>query len=149
MVIADTQKQIKVFLEYFNERTQQPGIESLWAFDLGDGQAKLDNIPFLAGNYACEDIVRYEARDGMNVVTELIEPSGHSCIQIVFFDVDDKEPYRRKLRDLGCESEGSHIPQLISVDLPPGVPYEAVIKPMLLADEEADILSFREACLGQ
>ena len=55
---------------------------------------------------------------------------------------------RAALRALGCESEGSDVPCLIAVDVPPDVRYSDVraLLEKLLAE---GVLDYEEACLGQ
>ena len=48
--------------------------ESLWALDLGQNKAKINNIPFFTGGICSfHDIVRYEEIDGILEFQELLE----------------------------------------------------------------------------
>jgi hypothetical protein len=145
----DSLEHSKVLIEYYDDDGELQGIESLWAVRMEGNRRRLDNTPFFAVEYAADDIVEVEERHGVDYVVGLVEASGHSCIQIIFFDVDQKPRYCDLLVELGCSYEGSHLPALISVDVPPEVSYEAAIKPVLVAGAEAGVLDFQEACLGQ
>ena len=48
--------------------------ESVWALDLGDNKAEINNIPFFAGDIcSLHDIVRYEEVDGIKEFREILE----------------------------------------------------------------------------
>jgi hypothetical protein len=54
---------------------------------------------------------------------------------------------RRKLRDLGCSSEISHVPGLISVDVPPDVAL-ADVRSVLDVGQNQQLWDYEEATLG-
>lgn len=48
------------------------GGESVWAFDLGNNTARIDNIPFFVSGVGFDDIIRYEIEDGIKEFKEVI-----------------------------------------------------------------------------
>jgi Domain of unknown function (DUF4265) len=114
----------KIIFEY-EDFERQYSIESAWAEKTEEGY-RLDNLLFYAKEYALSDIVSVEAIDDENYVTGLITASGHSLVRIVFFEADLVQSTRKKLAEMGCESEVSDLPKLISVDIPSVVSYESV-----------------------
>src|SRR5260221_10964493 len=126
----------KIIFEYIDANNDY-ALESAWAEKLGD-EYKLDNILFYALGYALGDIVSVEDRNGERYVTGLIEESGHSTIRILFNNKDDVQPTRDRLKTMGCDSELSDIPILISVDIPANVDYK-IIKQFLEEGKEKQI----------
>ena len=129
--------------------------EWLWASRVGSSTFKIDNIPFFAKSIACGDIVAAAQTDQGLVFTDLVEASGHSTVRVVFYrEGRDDEQLRvavegitQSLKALGCDTERSHIPNLIAVDVPPAVDYRAVSG--LLSDKEHEgLLSYEEACVA-
>lgn len=144
--IAPSSIHEKIFFEY-DDIEGNPGIESLWAISRGDNQFSINNIPFYVSGYAVGDIVLVEYRDGVPYVQSLVEESGHSTIQIIFFDIKHVAWARTYLRNFDCESEVSQYPTYISVDVPFNVDY-AFIKDYLKKGEDEGKWSFKEACLA-
>lgn len=85
--------------------------------------------------------------NGLLWFAKMIKPSGHTTIQILFNREEDVAPFRALLRQMGCESEGSDMPELIAVDIPPAVKYEEV-KKLLDEGEHEGRFEYQEACLG-
>ena len=135
----------KIIFEY-NDANDEYALESAWAEKLGD-EYKLDNILFYALGYALGDIVSVEDRNGRHYVTGIIEESGHSTIRVLFNNKDDVQPTRDRLKAMGCDSELSDIPILISVDIPTNVDYK-IIKQFLEEGKENQIWAYEEACLA-
>src|SRR6218665_195479 len=119
--------------------------ESVWASKHGENY-KIDNIPFFISNIALGDIVSAEADDGGLYFDSLIKPSGHSAIQIVFFDVNQIERIAKELENLGCHWEGTHIKAYISVDIPPAIPFNKV-RDYLKNQTSLKLIDYKEACI--
>ena len=122
-------------------------VESVWAVER-DGGYEIDNIPFYVTSLAVGDVV--EARqDEAELLwfTRMIKPSGHTTVQILFAREGDVPSFRAQLSQMGCESEGSDVPELIAVDIPPTVKYEEA-KKLLDAGEREGCFEYQEACLG-
>jgi hypothetical protein len=122
-------------------------IESVWATKQGE-YYRIDNIPFSAPNIALHDVVSVEEDDGALYFDELIEASKHSTIQMIIFDESKVSQIGKVLEDLKCSWEGSHLKNLIAVDVPPDVSYK-VVKEYLDKGEKESRWSYKEACLGQ
>jgi len=121
--------------------------ESVWATKQGE-YYRIDNIPFLAPSIALHDVVSVEEDDGALYFNELIEASNHSTIQMIIFNEGEVPQIGRELEVLNCSWEGSHIKNLIAIDVPNDVSYQ-VVKEYLDKGEEENRWSYKEACLGQ
>ena len=137
-------KKIRFTYENTNDETE---VESMWAMEREDGY-EIDNIPFHVSSLAVGDLVAARRdEDGLLWFTKMIKPSGHTTIQILFARKEDAPPFRARLDQMGCESEGSDIPELVAVDVPPEVKYEEV-KKLLDEGEREGRFEYQEACLG-
>lgn len=134
----------KIILTYQNEGEYLT--EGVWAEKQGD-YYKIKNIPFFASNIALDDIVSVEEDEGELYFVELIESSGNSVVQIVFFKPEMINEITKHFEELECGWEGSHLPNLISVNIPKKISYQ-VIKEYLDLQYEQGILDYKEACLG-
>jgi uncharacterized protein DUF4265 len=102
-------------------------VETLWAFDLGDGRYRLDSTPWFQYLVSWKDIVSARPDSGGQLrFVRVLEKSGHRTVRIAFNDrVDVKHPILTGLQDLGCSFEGANS-RLFAIDIPPGVSLEAV-----------------------
>ncbi|MFD8636080.1 DUF4265 domain-containing protein [Streptomyces sp. NPDC059533] len=58
--------------------------EGLWATDLGDGTARIENVPFLQDGVAEGDVVRYQnGPDGLRWAVGRVTSSGNCTIRVV------------------------------------------------------------------
>lgn len=106
--------------------------ETLWAEPAGDGRFRIDNIPWYARDVAAGDVVEaHEADDGTLEFDRVAERSGHSTVRVALYDPDETQELRDRLRALGCESELSHIPGFIGVDVPDSVDMAPVLDLLL------------------
>lgn len=122
-------------------------LETMWTVARDDGY-EVDNIPFYVKGIAIGDVVSAKVEpDGGMLYTGLVRASGHSTIRILFSSEQDILTTTKQLLDLGCDYEGSDLPQLIAIDIPPTVPYEKV-KAFLERGRRLGIFSYEEACLG-
>lgn len=121
--------------------------ETLWVIKRDDGY-ELDNIPFYVTGLAVGDLVSARPdTDGVLWYSELIKPSGHSTIQLWIERQEDVASVRAALRELGCDSEVSDLPRLVSVNVPRNVPYTKV-QAYLEQGERSGRFEYQEACLG-
>jgi hypothetical protein len=123
-------------------------VETLWAVDLGDDLYKLENTPFFARGVAYNDVVSAERSHGELLFKEVVRPSGHTTVRIIFRDLDVKRETCTALEGKGGTWEGSPIETLISVDVPPSVRY-ADIRQFLDEGTRAEQWDYEEGCLGQ
>lgn len=134
----------KIFLVYKDGNEYK--VESVWATKVGEFY-RIDNIPFFAKNIASGDIVSVENDEGQLYFDELIQASGNSVVRIVFFDEKNIPQVTKELEKMGCNWEGSHSSNLISVDIPKSVSYESV-KSYLIKGRQDGLFDYQEACLG-
>ncbi|WPV69675.1 MULTISPECIES: DUF4265 domain-containing protein [unclassified Chitinophaga] len=121
-------------------------IESVWAEKVGN-YYRIVNVPFFASNLAYGDIVSAEEDDGQLYFDELIEPSGHSTIQMIIYNKGDVKRIGEELVALGCDWEGSHLEGYISVDVPATISY-VPIKKYLEDGALNKKWDYKEACLA-
>jgi hypothetical protein len=131
----------------FKDEEGNIGTETIWAEDLGEGRFKVDNIPFFALNIAVNDIIAAEEEDGILHFEQILEASGHSTLQIIFFQPDQSSGVLARLEALGCAWEGMKNQPYYSVDIPVSVDY-SLVKNLLKEYCQKDILDYREACLS-
>ena len=120
--------------------------EHLWAIPRDADQFELDNIPFFARGVASGDLVSARSDGDQLVFDQVTLSGGHSTVRVIMYDTSQKAAVRDELAKLGCESEGSHLPSLFSVDVPPTVDYANVIS-LLEGKAKADILDYEEAAI--
>jgi hypothetical protein len=120
--------------------------EGIWAAKEGE-YYRIKNAPFFAPNLAYNDLISVEDDEGELFFDSLIEPSGHTNLQIVFFKPEFVDQVTNDLTKFNCDWEGSHVKEYISVDVPHTVEYSKVRKYLNQKCEE-EILDFKEACLA-
>jgi Domain of unknown function (DUF4265) len=140
-------KHKKIFFEHENSPEGGYAIESVWGIPIGNNHYKIDNILFYAPEYSLGDVVSVENREGELFVNGLIEESGHSTVRLIFNNQDDVQESRNYLKNLGCDSEISEVPILISIDIPSNVSYSE-IKAYLEEGEKLLKWSYEEACIA-
>jgi hypothetical protein len=120
-------ERIKFFLERDKDGYPPDHWETLWAYKVQSGLYCIDNIPFFVRGISSQDIVATEKKAGELYFTELVLPSRNSVFRLYVFDQRTVQAVRDEFRHLGCESELSHIANLIAVEVPGNV----AIKPVL------------------
>jgi hypothetical protein len=121
--------------------------EHLWAIPRGADQFELDNIPFFAQGVAAGDLVAAQRDNEQQLIFErVIQSGGHSTVRVIMFDPDQKAAIRGELEQLGCETEGSHLPKLFAVDVPPEAAYTDVMN-LLKNKASKDVLDYEEAAV--
>lgn len=142
---------VKIFFELQQDEDGYPPVtcESVWATPVAQDLYRLGNIPFFARGVAYEDVVSAVRKDdGSLGFVEVVRSSGHSTLRVIAYEESDAPVLRRKLEELGCDTEQSHIPNLFAVDIPPSVSLEAV-KHLLDTDTASERWEYEEACLGE
>jgi hypothetical protein len=122
--------------------------EIIWVVKIDDNSYKVDNIPFYAPNLAMGDIISVENDQGVLYFDDLIETSGHSTIQIIFFDSKQSEKVINKLEQLGCQWEDMKGQPYFAVDVPSDIDYNR-IKIFLDIQFKNQVLDYKEACLSE
>jgi len=120
--------------------------ELVWAELLDNGFYKVDNIPFYAPNVAYGDIISVEKEDDKFYFEDLIEASGNSTVQIVFFDKSKEKEIMHNLDILGCSWEGIEGGGYCALDIPLEIDYKNI---QFFLNQNSDLLDYREACLSE
>ena len=144
----DNHVKVVVALEKDEDDYPPADYENLWAVPVGEGLFQIDNIPFFAQSIALRDIVAASPEEGLLRFKEVVQPSGHSTVRLILYDEAEVPKVLERFKQLGCESERSHIPGLIAFDVPPSVSW-AVIQKELEAGHAQERWDYEEACLGQ
>ena len=120
--------------------------EIVWVKKIGN-YFKVDNIPFFAPNIALNDLIEVEIEDGKKYFNKIVKQSGHSTVQLIFFEEKDKNTIINKLEKLGCTWEGLANQKYIAIDISPKINYVAV-KSFLDTLLIENVLDFKESCLS-
>lgn len=139
---------IRIFFRLEKEDSGYPpdDVETLWAKPISNNLFQVDNIPFFIKGISDGDVVSVMPEAGEKWFKSLEEASGHSTLRIMFYDESQVPEVRQVLSSLGCDSEISHIPSLIAVDVPPSVKLEEVLT-FLEQGEKAEQWEYQEAAI--
>ena len=138
---------VKVVVVYKNLEAQISE-ESIWTEKMENGYYRIDNVPFYAPNLAYNDMIAIEEDKGVFYFADLIERSGHSTVQIIFFNEIEVEYILSNIEKLGCAWEGMKNQAYYPIDIPPNINYLS-IKQFLDEQSEKDILDYKESCLSE
>lgn len=103
---------------------------------------------FYAPNLALNDIISVENDEGNLYFDELIEPSGHSTIQIIFFHENEIKRLLNALEKIGCKWEGMKGQPYFAVDIPSKIDFK-LVRRLLDIEFNKQILDFKETCLSE
>jgi hypothetical protein len=101
-------------------------VETLWAFDLGDGTFNLDSTPWYQYDVSYQDIVSATAAsDDMLFFDRIAAKSGYRTLRV---RSDDPVPTAllEALVSLGCSYEGAN-PKFMGVEVSSGLSLEAPV----------------------
>jgi len=150
----ESTRHVKIIVPLEQDEDGYPpvGSERLWALDLGEGRYQIDNIPFFARDLALGDVVsavpEAKAEEGVLRYHQVLQPSGHSTFRILVDDASQVPEVCTLLEEVGCDTERSHLPRLVAIDIPPSVSLAAVRK-ALAPGVSQERWEYEEACLGQ
>lgn len=102
--------------------------ETLWAFEIESGLYSIDNVPFFVRGVSWKDVVAVNQKGDELHFKRVVRPSGHSVLRIIVFDKSKVDEVHTTLQQMGCDTEQSHIPGLLSVDCPPSIAIEPVLE---------------------
>ena len=92
-------------------------VETLWAFDLGDGRYRLDSTPWFQYGVSYQDVVEASPEaDGMLFFSRVVAKSGNCTVRVHADDGVSSELIER-LVAIGCTYEGAS-PKYIAFDVP-------------------------------
>jgi hypothetical protein len=150
----ESKRHVKIIVPLEQDEDGYPpvGSERLWALHLGEGRYQIDNIPFFARDLAWGDVVsavpEEGAEEGVLRYEQVLQPSGHSTFRILVQDASQVSELCSLLEQLGCDTERSHLPRLVAIDIPPSVPLAAV-RQALSPGVSQERWEYEESCLGQ
>lgn len=141
----------KIKFRYFSDVLEEETVETMWAEIIDEKKRiyKLDNIPFYGASIASDDIFYAEYDEGEEslIFKEIIKSSGNSVVQVIIMKDDyDKEILRKKLMNLGCNSEGVNDKYFV-IEIPKKINYQ-LIKTFLDKDEKDKIIGYAEPILS-
>src|SRR5215203_295190 len=114
-------------------------VETLWAYDLGSDEYKLDNLPYYAYGVSCDDVILAPFDDDEQFPTfqKVVSKSGNRTIRIIFdlpFESgNESEALVNRLVTMGCDFEGAN-KKYIVINIPPLVELDEVAKELIDAD---------------
>lgn len=113
----------KVFFQLHKDEDDYPpdDWETLWAYEVEDGLYSLDNVPFFARGVSWGDVVSVALNGDELHFKEVIRPSAHSVLRVIVHNHSDVDEVHESLQRMNCNTEQSHIPSLLAVDVPPSV----------------------------
>ena len=122
--------------------------ESLWCIPKGENYV-IDNIPFIAERVSLGDTIKveFDSEDNANYFDDFVEVSGNTTIRIYPFDKLIIEEIRKRLFDLGCQSEVFLERKIIAVNVPFNVDFRP-IKGVLDEGEKIGSWTYEESCLA-
>lgn len=129
----------KVLFRVEYDDSDEADVETLWAFDLGDDNYKLDNLPYFAYGVSWNDIVYapYDPDEERATFKHVVSKSGNRTIRIIFESpVEDGSESRALLDSLvgmGCEFENAN-DILVVINIPPAVELADVAETLIEAD---------------
>ncbi|MFK0169082.1 DUF4265 domain-containing protein [Streptomyces sp. NPDC090306] len=122
--IADAQVKIHFRLDVGEDDWPPASVESLWAVDLGDGQVRLDNVPFFVRGVACGDVVAVRPDgDGQLWAGEIVRRSENCTVRLIVTrdggSAAARQGVLRAFDRLGVEGEGIERFGMVALDVPP------------------------------
>jgi hypothetical protein len=128
----------KIFFPVEKDQDGYPPVagETLWAATVGDGNYRVENIPFLATGVSLGDEVMVQLVDGMPTFKSVTRRGGHSTVRASIPDTATVQAIRDRLAELGATSELSEYPRLVSIDIPPTVDPRRILIYRIGAREE-------------
>lgn len=131
----------KVLFRVEYEDDDSADVETLWAFDLGNDNYKIDNLPYFAYGVSWHDVVYapYDPDEQHATFKHVVSKSGNRTIRIIFETAaepgNESQVLLERLTGLGCDFEGANS-YLIVVNIPPAVELSDVVA--VLTDSEAE-----------
>lgn len=121
--------------------------ELIWVKPIGNELYKIDNIPFFAPNLAYEDIISIEHEGDKLYFENLIEMSGNSTVQVVFFEKNKniENAILKQIESFQSSWEGMEGGGYYSLNIPESVNYKDIRE---FLEDKKEILDYKEACLS-
>ena len=114
-----TKVEIVFPVEQQDEQYPPVSTESLWCIPVDEVNAyRVDNIPFYVREISLGDLVEAGKVAGSIVFQRLLAKAPNSTVRVFVYDTDSVDVVQDRLHALGCSTERSDIPGLISVSIP-------------------------------
>jgi preprotein translocase subunit Sec63 len=116
-------------------------VETLWAYDLGSGHYRIDNLPFYAYCVSLHDVVLapFSEDEKFPTFEKVLSKSGNRTIRVIFNQPpepgNESERLLNDLVSIGSGFEGAN-KRYIAINIPSSVPLEDVVK--ILRTSEVD-----------
>ena len=113
----------KVLFRIENE-DDSADVETLWAYDLGGDNYKMDNLPYFAYGVSWNDVVYapYDPNEEWATFKHVVSKSGNRTVRIIFGtpveDGNESQALLDNLVKMGCDLERANT-SLIVVNIPP------------------------------
>jgi Domain of unknown function (DUF4265) len=120
--------------------------ERLWIEKIDDSTAIVDNIPFFSRDVALGDLVAFEEVGDELRYVATVKRSGNSLVRVVYYSPTDPTELRRRIEELGCETELDAAHSLIAISVPLG-DHLARLQAFLTSSEAHGDLGYEEAIL--
>jgi hypothetical protein len=97
--------------------------ETLWAFDLGNDEYKIDNSPFYAYSVSWQDVVYapFSSAEECPTFVRVLQKSGNRTVRVIFDEPlapgNKADQVLKGLQAIGCDFEGANR-RLISINIP-------------------------------
>jgi Domain of unknown function (DUF4265) len=116
-------------------------VETLWAFDLGGGQYRLDNLPWYAYRVSLGDVIEAAADDaGQLQMVRVVRKSGNRTLRLFFQGADLHATWPEEIQGImdwlvehGCSYEGANR-RYQAVNVPPGADLASIATFLTEAD---------------
>lgn len=141
----------KIYFQLSQDEDGYPpfSVESVWAEPgVNPDEYILDNIPFFIREATLGDTIRAREQDTQRWFEEVVRPSAHSLIRIVWLDPAQCDRCTARLVELGCSTEGMPSFKLLAVSIPPEVKLSEV-QGYLGSERDAGVLDYEEPILRQ
>jgi hypothetical protein len=148
-LVADARPQVKVVFRLERDENGYPPFdqESVWAYDLGNGEYEIGNIPFYAQLLSCGHVVSARLYNGELWAESLVRASGNSTARVFVKARNDVPPLRQRLRELGCSSELDNTGRLVAINVPPQVAF-AIVQAVLREGEAQGRWGYEESAIS-
>jgi len=113
-------------------------VETLWAYDLGSDEYRLDNLPYYAYGVSSDDVVfaPFDEDEQFPTFQRIVSKSGNRTVRIIFdtpFESgNESEALVNRLVAIGCDFEGAN-KKYIVINIPSSVDLNEVAEQLIKA----------------
>jgi hypothetical protein len=118
--------------------------EFVRAIKVDENICEIDSMPFFIYGVNLCDLVSVTEQGDFLYCDSFYKSSGHLTYRLFFEDKDRIASVCETLRNMGCNSEGSHMPSLVAVDVPPTVD-KTLVYQYLSELKNGEVLDFEDS----